>query len=66
MGEMHTKFESGNLRERQHSNGLGKIKLKRIFFGKYIVRVWFDAVRYKGHQKGSVKYVKHVKNVRLP
>jgi hypothetical protein len=66
MGEMRTKLQSGNLDEREHLNGLGKIKLKRLFFGKYIVRVWLDAVRDKGHQKGTAKYVKHGKNVRLP
>ena len=47
-------------------NDLGKMKLKRLFFGKYIARIWFDAVLDKGHQKGTVKYVKHGKNARLP
>lgn len=48
MGEMHTKSQPGNLRGRQHFNGLGEIKLEWLFFGKYIVRVWFDAFQGKG------------------
>ena len=44
MGEMHTKLQPGNPQDREHLNGLGKTKLKWLFFGKYIVRV-----RDKGH-----------------
>jgi hypothetical protein len=49
MEDMHTKLQSGNLQEREHLNGLGKIKLKQLFFGIYSVRIWYDAVRGKGH-----------------
>jgi hypothetical protein len=56
MGEMHTMSQPGNLRGTEHLNGLGKIKLKLLFFGKYIVRVWSDAIRDNSHQKGTVKY----------